>query len=186
MQKRIQVLSLLINVFLIFEVILLINQNRGMKTRLDELTKRPEPLKIGERVGSFKVITLDGDSTEITYNDTKKKYMLFVFSIACPICAKNLQNWNELAEISGNKNIDVIGISISKLESTKQYLSDKQVKFSVVMRADTSFDKQYKIIGVPLTFLIDKGGIVESVTIGELKQEQLTDLKNIINADKAI
>lgn len=181
----IPLISVTINVFLLIEVILLIAQNRQLRANLNDLTRRPESLKPGEQVAGFKVLSLEGDSSQIAYDDSKK-FLLFVFSTRCPICVKNLPNWNTLAELSGAGKHRVIGISLDKLEATKQYAQEKQMKFPVVLRVDTAFHRAYKIFGVPLTIMVGKRGIVERAFEGALTPEQMEELGNLLRADEAL
>lgn len=131
----------------------------------------------------MKVQTLDGDASEISYDDPTKKYLLFVLSTTCPHCEKTLVNWKEIALSKSAEKCNIFGISMHDLEKTKQYLATKDVGFYLVsVGADTSFGRKYKISGVPETILIKGGGLVEKVWIGELSVEQTKEIKKLMGA----
>lgn len=175
------IVSFIIIALLTGEVVLLMIQNRGLKSTLESLTNPIKPLQPGERVEPFIVQTLSGNENTITYDDTTMKYLFFVLSTDCPHCLNNLTHWKEIATSDDNVHCDILGISMSNLEETKKYVAERDVSFYLAT-AETSFVRKYKIAGVPTTILIDENGIVEKVWIGELTNEQTGEIKNLLNA----
>jgi len=176
------VVSLVVIGLLMIDVILLTIQNSELKTTISNLTQRQtEPLRRGEKVEPFKIQTLSGDTAEFTYPDTTKRYLLFVLSTRCPHCEKNLPSWKDIAK-SSNSDVHIFGISTDNFELTRQYASTKDIGFYIASIADTSFGRKYKISGVPETILIDGNSTVEKVWIGELSEERVNEIKNLMGA----
>ncbi len=145
-----------------------------------------EPLKPGDTVEAFTVNTLDGATRQITYTDPTKKYLLFVLSTTCPHCANTLPVWKSIAQ-ANHDNCDVIGVSLHNVDETRKYFETKDVGFYITSVAgDTSFSRKYKISGIPETILIKGNGVVEKAWVGELTQEQTTEIQSLISAETAL
>jgi peroxiredoxin len=182
-----QLISFVLIVILTLEVILLILQNRELKKQLTEITTRKAPplLKAGDIVNDFTAVALDGTTERISYGDPSKKYLFFIFSTTCPFCVKTLDKWNEIAKNNRNSDCIITGISTHDLERTKKYVSEKNPSFTV-LSADTSFQRSYKIFGVPQTTLIKGNGTVEKSWNGALTDQQVNEVDSLLNTSKAL
>ena len=181
----IQLLSFFVIIGLTFEVVLLTLQNRDLKNALSAMTTvgQVEPLKPGERVEAVKVQTFDGNTTELKYDDPAKKYLLFVLSTTCPHCEKTLVNWQAITETNKEGKCYIIGVSLHNLDETRDYVTAKKIGFYIVSAAaDTSFNRRYKISGVPETILVKSDGSVEKVWIGELTEDQTKEIQTLMGA----
>jgi hypothetical protein len=70
---------------------------------------------------------------------------------------------------------------MQNLEETKKFLEGKNVGFyTFSVSNDTSFNRKYKVNGVPETILLNGGGTVEKVWIGELSTEQRTEIEELM------
>lgn len=172
-------------VLLTVETILLIKQNRELKIMLKSMSmiSEVEPLKPGERVEPIKVQALDGSMSELSYNDPSRKYLLFVLSTNCPHCEKTLVNWKHIVERNTNDRCSIVGLSVHNLDETIKYISKKDVSFYLAsVFADTSFNRKYKVSGVPETILVKGDGTVEKVWIGELSDEVTKEIQDLSGA----
>lgn len=175
-----QLITFSVIFILAIDVVFLTIQNRKLKSAIQSYTKAAiEPLKSGEKVEPFKVISLNGDTIDFAYTDSEKRYLLFVLSTTCPHCENNLIHWQDLIDGIDNNKVNIFGISISDHDKTLRYVSEKRVGFYTCSIADTNFTKEYKIPGVPETILVSGGGVVEKVWIGELNDEHINEIKNI-------
>ena len=175
-----KVVGVVIVGFLVIENIILIQQNRELQTAL-----HPAPREIlveGESVGPFKVRSLNGDSITINYADSTKKYLLFVFTVTCPHCHKNLGRWNALVKNIGEVRDEIVGICVSDLEHTLKYRDTTGIIFRLAALADTSFLRRYKITLFPETILVNGNGRVKKVWAGELSESQISDILMLMHS----
>lgn len=168
---------------LTIEIILLGLQNRELKAHLSFTgSGQVEPLKSGDRVPSFRMQTLDGNTNELSYSDPSRKYLFFVLSTTCPHCEKTLPMWESLAKGASGR-FSVLGLCVHNLDETKKYVSSKNVGFYLAsIFADTSFTRKYKIAGFPETILVEGDGTVEKIWLGELSPEQTEEIKKLTGA----
>jgi len=182
----IQLISYVLIVFLTIVCTLLIIHNRDLKRNALTSIGQFEPLEPGERVEPFSVQTLDGNTTVIDYSNPAKGYLFFVLSTTCPHCERTLPHWQSIAD-SKSENFDVLGISIHNIDETRNFLASKSVGFyTVSVLNDTSFNRKYKINGVPATFLVNGEGVVEKVWVGALNDEQTSEIQDLMIASKAV
>jgi cytochrome c biogenesis protein CcmG, thiol:disulfide interchange protein DsbE len=174
----VQLIGIVLIIFLGVEDVLLILQNKQLKATINTLTTpQMEPLKTGDRLEPVKIQSFDGSRSDLIYSDSTKKYLLFLFSTTCPHCEKNIPIWQSLIASMDN-HIKILGVSTQKLNETKQFIQGKIVNFRIVTAyEDTSFQRKYRVIGVPETILIDGEGKVEKVWMGELQPDQINEIK---------
>jgi peroxiredoxin len=164
---------------LVVAVLLLAFENRELKKRLtppDTIVLKP-----GESVGPTRIVGLDGQEIEITFDDPSMSWLVFVLSTTCPHCERNLPAWASIVEKAPSSGLSIIGVSIHNVEVTKRYFADKRVKFILYSAADTSFDRMFKILSVPQTILLKPGGIVEKVWVGELGESTSHEIAKLLS-----
>mgnify|MGYP005843856329 CR=1 FL=1 len=173
------IVSFIMIILLSGEVVLLAIQNKKLKATIESFTNPTYLLKTGDKAESINVKTLNGYEDSITYNDSTKRYLLFILSTNCPHCLNNLPKWKEIAYSQYTENVDIFGISISELEETKKYYYEKDVSFNLLV-PDTSFSRKYKISGVPLTLMVSGSGFIDKSWIGELNENQVNEIKGLL------
>lgn len=179
-----QIVNFTVIGFLVVEVVLLMLQNRELKTQFNTMIKgqfNTDTLNVGERVENFEMMRMNNTPLGITYLDSTKKYLFFVFSTTCPYCEKNLEHWKYLEGDNHDESLRIIWLSIHDLDKTREYVGKKNLNFDIAV-ADTSFSRKYKIGGVPKTILIKGNGTVEKVWTGVLDAEKMKEIQTLTGA----
>ena len=177
----------LVIVLLIIEVVLLMQQNRELKSAVRAMTSGSmEPLRPGDSVQAVSFQTMDGRRGELSYTDPRKKYLLFVLSTSCPHCERNLEPWGDLVAFDSNRRCNIVGLCVDEFQATLDYAGEKHLPFSLVsVAADTGFHRKYRISGVPETILVGGNGRVERTWLGELNSGQTSEIKKLINPEQS-
>lgn len=160
----------LIVVALAIEVILLAKQNRDLKLGLTDARVTVPQLKVGDRVPPIYLLNLDSRTEQINFEDSTKVYLLFVFNTTCPACKSNLPNWKEIGHKVDPSRCLLRGISLHDIERTKRYLTQSGIDFIVGVANDSVFIKSYKLYQIPQALLIEHGGMVKNVWMGQLNE----------------
>lgn len=87
----------------------------------------------------------------------------------CGPCRAEMPSLNNLYNALKDKGLVVIAISSDTSEKpVRSFVSDKKISFPVLMDKEksVSFDL-YGIVGIPITFVLDRNGIVVEKIIGE-------------------
>ncbi|MBI3364757.1 MAG: hypothetical protein HY033_07610 [Ignavibacteriae bacterium] len=183
----IQLSSYVLIVILAVETVFLIKQNSELKATIKLLSTSPvELLKPGNRVEPVKVQTLDGATTDLTFSDPSRMYLICIFSTTCPHCEKAMLVWDQISRNIEGGQLSIIGISTHALEETKNYVTEKKPGLYIVSAAsDTSFSRKFKIPGVPETILMRGDRTVVKAWVGELQPTQVEEIKTLLSAAQA-
>lgn len=172
------IVSTVLILFLCVVLVLLVLQNRRYKAMLVGSGSVPpeDALKPGEMVGDFAITTLEGEEGRLTVSTPDERYLLFVLSTSCPHCLANLPKWAEISRRLGGSGWYVVGVSMEGADETARYVRENRVGFYTVSTPDSAFMERYKLPGVPATLLLSTGGVVRGVWIGELTEEQVSEV----------
>jgi peroxiredoxin len=116
---------------------------------------------------------------DFTLNDIYgKKVMLSQFrgevvilnfwSIWCGPCLAEMPSLNKLYLEFKDKGLMVIGVAEDPAEKpVKSYIQEKGLAFPILMDKERKVYFKYSLFGIPVTFLIDKKGVIVEKFIGE-------------------
>ncbi|MHB1686469.1 MAG: MauE/DoxX family redox-associated membrane protein [Ignavibacteriaceae bacterium] len=174
-------ITLLVTLFFFLGTQLLIFsfQNRELKNRLSLLTTDRDVLQPQDAAKPFAALDINGNKKEFDFNkDKNKKSLIYILSPHCEACKLNLQNWIYLTNTLPSKDLEIIGISLDSLKSTKDYVDKNNLNFPVYSTVDDKFKINYKAFITPQTLLIDEEGKVIKTWPGILN---IFSIKELIN-----
>jgi peroxiredoxin len=177
--RVLQIITTLVLVFLVVEVALLLRQNKELRSQLAQFVApvQFDPLKAGDTVTAFRVKSRAGEESELGYSETTKPRLLFIYSTTCPHCEKTIPYWEELASELSSSQCSVEGICISPPEKMNEHFEKLNLNFEVAALDDTSFQRQYKMQGVPTTLALSEAGVVKGIWIGELTTARSEEIR---------
>jgi cytochrome c biogenesis protein CcmG/thiol:disulfide interchange protein DsbE len=112
------------------------------------------------------------DETIITNGDFKGKVLLVnFFATWCPPCLKEIPTLVGLQKNYAGQNFTVLGFSVDKKENMaalKKLMTKTEVNYPVAL-ADPKTKKEFGATFLPMTFLIDKKGMIVKSYFGERK-----------------
>ncbi|MFN3479675.1 MAG: TlpA family protein disulfide reductase [Thermodesulfovibrionales bacterium] len=116
----------------------------------------------------FELKDLEGKKVSLT--DFKGKVILLNFwATWCAPCKAEMPSLENLYRSLKDKGLVVIGVSVDNSEKTvHSFIEEKGITFPILLDKgkEVSFD-DYGVIGLPVTFLIDKKGIIVDKVFGE-------------------
>lgn len=180
--RWLRMISLIANLVLALLTTGLVLENRDIRTQLSQISLRSQPQTViqGDRVRDIRGLSMDGDSTGLTFSDPAKHYAVFVFSTTCPHCESNLENWKSISSGAGIVEGSILGVSIHDRDKTWPYVQEKGLPFPVIL-ADSAFARGFKAFVVPLTVLVRGDGVVENAWTGVLTEEAIKEIKKTLN-----
>ena len=162
---------LLISVALNVMLALKIRELTGMQNAL----RAERELEAGAAVPSITARRLDGKSETITYADSTRPTVIYVFTPQCIWCTRNLDNFKTLVD-QMSKDYRFIGISLSK-EGLEKYVADHQLTFPIYTDVPKETGEAYKMGGTPQTVVISPQGKVLQNWIGAYAGEQRSQVE---------
>jgi hypothetical protein len=158
-------------------------ENMKLKDALNEKYSASSESKLyhGGKVKPIRATTLDNRETVVAFQDGEwKHHLIFVFNTTCSNCLQNLPSWNMLSKFHMVDSTRVIGISLDEMDRTRTYVSKRDVAFEIYSVVDSSFKRDYRVAGVPLTILVGTGGLVQGAWCGILNADTLHNIVEMI------
>jgi cytochrome c biogenesis protein CcmG, thiol:disulfide interchange protein DsbE len=140
------------------------------------------PLAAGDAAPAFGAPLLDGDT--LSLSDLRgQPVLLNVWATWCPPCREEMPHLEELHTRYAPRGLRVVGVSVDTRGSEgaiRQFLDEAGVSFTILHDAADVVSREFRTIGVPETFLIDRDGIVRRRWIGKfdpLAEDVVADLE---------
>jgi peroxiredoxin len=161
------------------EILLLVQENRKLRSAL---TARRGPFKVlnpEERVPPLLGTDLKGEEVRVEYPSSKQT-VLFWFSAACPSCEHNVEFWKEIYQKRGSPEFRFFGATTAGEGKTGELAQKFQFEFPILIVSDYSLLDQYKVELIPQTMLIDENGVVRKVWPGPLSENYKIEIEEMI------
>ncbi len=165
-------------VFLSIEVIILVRQNNQLKELLTKGTV--EQIKEGAFFKNISVVDTSGIPSQLSFKDTPKKTILFIFSTKCKYCIENIVNWESIYKKYLNE-YRIVALSDNDMNETNKYVRTNNISFPVYVAKNSNFRKEYKIAGVPQTIILNQKGLVEKFWLGLLNDLSLEEVEQSLS-----
>jgi peroxiredoxin len=165
------VASVVLNVLLALKVRELTGMQNAMSANRE--------LKVGTVVPPITARRLDGGSETITYVDSDRPTVLYIFTPQCGWCTRNLDNLKTLIDKKGNE-YRFIGISLSR-EELEKYIADHQLTFPVYTDIPQEVGEAYKMGGTPQTIVVSPQGQVIQNWVGAYTGDQKSQIDTYFN-----
>lgn len=158
-------------------VVVLGLQNRALREELSELRVQAERAYPGLAVPTFRAVTLAGDSVTIGKTSDGRRQLLFIFNTTCGFCRRTIPVWKGIASKLGGaaSEVEIFGISTDGEAVTREYASREGVGFPVLRFPEAKLARLYRVVGVPLTLVVDHEGQVVYARGGSLERPAAVD-----------
>ncbi|MDO8746787.1 MAG: TlpA disulfide reductase family protein [Thermodesulfovibrionales bacterium] len=118
------------------------------------------PPSIGDIAPDF--ISKDVNGNTVKLSDYKGKVVLIEFwATWCPPCRELTPVLNKIYEKYKDKGFVILALTPEDRDTVRGYIKEQKVKYPVVIATRETI-KQYGIIGIPMSFLVDKEGTIAS------------------------
>lgn len=133
-------------------------------------------------IGNYapKFVLTDLNKKTINLDDYKgKKVILNFWATWCPPCVSEMPLLQEVYNNRRGEGVEVIGINYNEdYDRVKKFISEKGVTFTVFIDSDLKVSMDYGVIGLPVTFFIDREGRLKEKFKGELNKKLIEDILN--------
>lgn len=128
----------------------------------------------------------DMQDKEVSLSSFKGRAVLLNFWASwCPTCTEEMPAINKLHKAYVGKGLTVVTVSTDKSRTgLSNYLAKNQFDFVVLKDTDSKVARQFKVSSIPMTFLLDKNGVVVRKYVGEEEwnsEEIKRDLMKVLN-----
>ena len=167
-------------------IVTYVNEKIDKSEAINEQAKGFE-VDLGEEVGlekgqtapDFTLINLQGE--EVTLSELQgKKVVLNFWATWCPPCKAEMPHMQDYYEQYALKdNVEIIGVNLTYSNETvkrvQQFVESYKLTFPIVLEHTKEVSKQYEILTIPSTFMIDTEGKIQHQILGPLDTSALRD-----------
>jgi len=126
----------------------------------------------------FSVTTLDGKTIKLSELKGKRVIVDF-WATWCPPCVMEIPHFIKLRSESPADELVIVGISSEDEDTLKPFVKKKGINYSIAS-ADDLAAPYSDVSSIPMTFFIDRKGIIQDVLVGyhdfgKLKEHALAD-----------
>ncbi|WP_158282232.1 TlpA family protein disulfide reductase [Salipaludibacillus keqinensis] len=142
-------------------------------------TPEEESSKIMDGLEQVKVFTIDEQEISLSELHGERRFVFF-FTSWCQVCA---EQWNEVKiaqkELE-NEGVDILAINLTQEERNGEDVRDyiEQVDaegIDVVLDTNGDAQKQFRVFGIPTSFMVSEQGEIEGRTDGLVSAEKIIE-----------
>ena len=125
------------------------------------------PLKIGDRAPELAIETLLKGPTDndLSWEALKGQATVLEFwATWCGPCVAAIPHFNELAEEFSDQPIRFLSITDEEESIIEPFLDSQPISGWVGLDLDRSVFRDYAVLGIPATVMVDKEGVIQAVT----------------------
>jgi thiol-disulfide isomerase/thioredoxin len=118
--------------------------------------------EVGAPAPAYSAVTLDGDSAHLS-ELAGQVVLLNVWATWCAPCREEIPALQELYKSHQGNNFQVVGVSVDggrERQNIRQFAVDFGMTYPIWHDPDDVFGPTFRTLGVPVTLLIDREGVV--------------------------
>ena len=138
-------------------------------------------VEIGRRAPSYHGVSLAGDSVSLA-QQRGKVVLLNVWATWCHPCRDEIPELQALHERYSGRGLELIGVSVDaqgNADGIREFMREFRMTYPVWHDPDERISTQFLVVGVPATFVIDRGGVLRWRKTGPVQPGD-TSLTNAI------
>ncbi len=127
-----------------------------------EARRAPAPVQVGLPAPAYRAVSADGDSVSLAAL-RGKPVLLNVWATWCRPCRDEIPELQRLYERYRDRGLELVGVSVDAAGqdgAVGAFARQYGMTYAVWRDPDEIVSAAFLVIGVPATFLIDRGGIL--------------------------
>ena len=142
-----------------------------------ELTgeKSGPPPEVGKPATDFTATTIDGQQVSLSSLKGRPVWLTFGASW-CSSCRSEAPDLQAASEAAGPDGAAVVGVYINEdADAVRAYSGRLGITYPQIADEQTTIASQYRVVGIPAHYFIDRDGIIRSIQVGVLSPKQIDD-----------
>ena len=128
-------------------------------------------LKPGTKAPDFTLPTLNGKTFTMSdcFNKAARKVVILdLWAAYCPPCRDEIPYLVDMDKKYRKKGLKIVGVALDKdKRKVEKFVKDKKMKYTVPLDPNaTKVGSPYKLARIPVTYVIDKKGVIRFVHAG--------------------
>ncbi|MGA7827103.1 MAG: TlpA disulfide reductase family protein [Geobacteraceae bacterium] len=133
-----------------------------------------KPLRIGDSPPRIQLANLKGSTVRIPNDFRGKVLLLHFWAGGCSSCAEEMPAMEKLYEKYRRKGLVILAVNVGqKKDVVKRLVQDLGISYPVLLDPDQDMARNYDVIGVPRTYLVDRKGVIRYKILGSASEMTL-------------
>ncbi|MCG7899866.1 MAG: TlpA family protein disulfide reductase [Candidatus Thiodiazotropha weberae] len=147
--------------FVVFSLTIL----NGCQSEHSALTK-------GEPPPAFQLQDLNGDRVNVTKDFAGKVVVIRFWADWCPFCESEMQSIEPVYQAYRSKGLVILAVNVRQdRETATAFIDELNISYPVLFDQEGAVAREYGVIGLPTTFILDRDGRLHTRIIGESTAE---------------
>lgn len=135
------------------------------------------PLRVGDPPPAVSLPDLAGHSLRIPDDVRGKVVVIHFWAAGCSSCKEEMPAMEGLYRKFQSRGLAVLAINVGQPRAAvKSYLQGLGVSYPIYLDQDTRAAREYEVVGVPKTVILDRSGVVRYKILGSATAASLTKL----------
>ena len=132
-------------------------------------------LNIGDTPPDFILETLDNNQIKLSDFKNKKAVLVNFWATWCPPCREEMPIFEDIYQ-KNSDNLEILGVNLQESEELmNKFLLDIPVSYPILKDPNKNVKNGYKIRTQPVSYFIDKQGVIQDIKFGLLVGPEYTE-----------
>jgi cytochrome c biogenesis protein CcmG, thiol:disulfide interchange protein DsbE len=123
------------------------------------------------------VTDLAGQKLRIPDGVRGKVVILHFWAGGCSSCREEMPAMEALLTRYGRKGLAILAVNVGQSrEAVRNFVAGMRVTYPIYLDLDTKTAREYEVVGVPKTFILDRNGVIRYKIVGGASMESLNKL----------
>lgn len=124
--------------------------------------------EVGHLAPDFTLKTLEGNTVRLSDFRGKKVVLINFWATWCPPCRLEMPTMQQIYTEYRDKGFEILAVNI-EVDARKEisdFVKELRLTFPILLDPDMKITRKFHIIGLPVSVLIDRQGVVRAKEIG--------------------
>lgn len=132
------------------------------------------PLRVGNSPPRVALASLSGSTVRVPDDFRGKVLILHFWAGGCSSCKEEMPAMEKFYRQYGKKGLVVLAVNVGQRKDTVQKLAREMgISYPVLLDPDQKMAKNYDVVGVPRTYLVDRKGVIRYKILGSASDATL-------------
>ena len=134
-------------------------------------------LRPGQTAPAFVLSDINGKTLRLPEDLKGKVVVVRFWADWCKSCAEEMPGIEKVYNKYKDKGLVILAVNIGQeRDAVVKFGNGIKISYPVLLDPDTVVTKQYGVIGLPTTFIIDRNGIIRQKILGEAGQTAFEEI----------
>ena len=137
-------------------------------TRSPDLWANDERPEEGHQAPDFTLKNTEGKTVRLSELRGKKVVLINFWATWCPPCRLEMPTMQKIYTEYKGKGFEIFAVNIEPdaNEEIREFINELRLTFPVLLDPDMKVTRRYRLIGLPVSLLIDRQGMIRAKELG--------------------